>query len=212
MPGGAERRRRRCACPPPSPPSRTKWTRLVHPSVLIGHVSRGRGRVMRRRWGLGRCPGGRAAARQRTARGPERRPRYLRTKDVLVICAAGGGRRAVGSSARGGASLAWLGALHSPLSAVAPQDARREWRAGRGRNAPIFIRISPGSRMPSELLPGHTCRATPMSCGSGVLSAGTAAGQNSRVLSRCSPGTRQCRRPEAQAGRLRNAVCAMCKG
>jgi hypothetical protein len=25
--------------PPPSPPSRTKWTRLVHPSVLIGHVS-----------------------------------------------------------------------------------------------------------------------------------------------------------------------------
>jgi hypothetical protein len=24
------------ACPPPS---RTKWTRLVHPSVLIGHVS-----------------------------------------------------------------------------------------------------------------------------------------------------------------------------
>jgi hypothetical protein len=26
------------ARPPPSPPSRTKWTRLVHPSVLIGHV------------------------------------------------------------------------------------------------------------------------------------------------------------------------------
>ena len=30
------------ACPPPpplpSPPSRTKWTRLVHPSGLIGHV------------------------------------------------------------------------------------------------------------------------------------------------------------------------------
>jgi hypothetical protein len=25
--------------PPPSPPSRTKWTRLVHPSVLTGHVS-----------------------------------------------------------------------------------------------------------------------------------------------------------------------------
>jgi len=25
---------------PPSPLSRTKWTRLVHPSVLIGHVSR----------------------------------------------------------------------------------------------------------------------------------------------------------------------------
>ena len=24
---------------PPPPPSRTKWTRLVHPSVLIGHVS-----------------------------------------------------------------------------------------------------------------------------------------------------------------------------
>ena len=23
----------------PPPPSRTKWTRLVHPSVLIGHVS-----------------------------------------------------------------------------------------------------------------------------------------------------------------------------
>jgi hypothetical protein len=27
--------------PPSSPPSRTKWTRLVHPSVLIGHVYRG---------------------------------------------------------------------------------------------------------------------------------------------------------------------------
>jgi len=27
------------APPPPSPPSRTKWTRLVHPSVLTGHVS-----------------------------------------------------------------------------------------------------------------------------------------------------------------------------
>jgi len=25
-------------CPPPLPPSRTKWTRLVHPSVLTGHV------------------------------------------------------------------------------------------------------------------------------------------------------------------------------
>ena len=25
---------------PPPPPSRTKWTRLVHPSVLIGHVPR----------------------------------------------------------------------------------------------------------------------------------------------------------------------------
>ena len=25
--------------PPPLPPSRTKWTRLVHPSVLIGHAS-----------------------------------------------------------------------------------------------------------------------------------------------------------------------------
>jgi len=24
--------------PPPLPPSRTKWTRLVHPYVLIGHV------------------------------------------------------------------------------------------------------------------------------------------------------------------------------
>ena len=32
---------------PPSPPSRTKWTRLVHPSVLIGHVSRS----WRFRWG-----------------------------------------------------------------------------------------------------------------------------------------------------------------
>ena len=29
-------------CPPP--PSRTTWTRLVHPSVLIGHVSAGRAR------------------------------------------------------------------------------------------------------------------------------------------------------------------------
>ena len=25
--------------PPPPPPSRTKWTRLAHPSILIGHVS-----------------------------------------------------------------------------------------------------------------------------------------------------------------------------
>ena len=25
--------------PPPLPPSRTKWTRLVHPSILTGHVS-----------------------------------------------------------------------------------------------------------------------------------------------------------------------------
>ena len=33
---------RACACRhavPPPPPSRTKWTRLVHPSVLTGHVS-----------------------------------------------------------------------------------------------------------------------------------------------------------------------------
>jgi hypothetical protein len=29
--------------PPLSPPSRTKWTRLVHPSVLIGHDLGGRG-------------------------------------------------------------------------------------------------------------------------------------------------------------------------
>ena len=28
-----------CAPPLPPPPSRTKWTRLVHPSVLTGHVS-----------------------------------------------------------------------------------------------------------------------------------------------------------------------------
>ena len=27
------------ARPPPPPSSRTKWTRLIHPSVLIGHVS-----------------------------------------------------------------------------------------------------------------------------------------------------------------------------
>jgi hypothetical protein len=33
--------------PPPSPPSRTKWTRLVHPSVLIGHVSSTRRRARR---------------------------------------------------------------------------------------------------------------------------------------------------------------------
>ena len=30
---------------PPPPPSRTKWTRLVYPSVLIGHVSSLRGRA-----------------------------------------------------------------------------------------------------------------------------------------------------------------------
>jgi hypothetical protein len=37
--------RRWCFCrntPPLSPASRTKWTRLVHPSVLIGHVSTNR--------------------------------------------------------------------------------------------------------------------------------------------------------------------------
>ena len=33
MPWGPE------TLPPPPPPSRTKWTRLVHPSVLTGHVS-----------------------------------------------------------------------------------------------------------------------------------------------------------------------------
>jgi len=50
---------------PPPPPSRTKWTRLVHPSVLIGHVSskRGDGRP-------GRAP--RVGARRR--RGRDERP------------------------------------------------------------------------------------------------------------------------------------------
>jgi hypothetical protein len=36
-PGKRSMRSTTCAFPPP--PSRTKWTRLVHPSVLTGHVS-----------------------------------------------------------------------------------------------------------------------------------------------------------------------------
>jgi len=42
----------RARAPPPLPPSRTKWTRLVHPSVLIGHVSSYSRRGTRARAGL----------------------------------------------------------------------------------------------------------------------------------------------------------------
>ena len=61
--------------PPPPPPSRTKWTLLVHPSVLIGHVSSlwrarraGTGRLAQGR-GHPRCPRGLAGGR-RARRGP----------------------------------------------------------------------------------------------------------------------------------------------
>ena len=63
----------------PPPPSRTKWTRLVHPSVLIGHVQSGRARTA---WGTGGGGGSRdherdAAAGRRALRGsaPQRRAR-----------------------------------------------------------------------------------------------------------------------------------------
>jgi len=63
----------------PPPPSRTKWTRLVHPSVLTGHVQSGRARTA---WGTGGGGGSRdherdAAAGRRALRGsaPQRRAR-----------------------------------------------------------------------------------------------------------------------------------------
>ena len=71
------------SCCPLPPPSRTKWTRLVHPSVLIGHVSRARRET--------RC-GARTLRRTHPAAASSRR--------VL-----GGGRRAHG----GGAVLFWDG-------------------------------------------------------------------------------------------------------
>jgi len=59
--------------PPPSPPSRTKWTRLVHPSVLIGHVL---STLRRRRMGpLLSLARSRSLALARTGRRARRRAR-----------------------------------------------------------------------------------------------------------------------------------------
>ena len=56
---------------PPPPPSRTKWTRLVHPSVLIGHVPplRAPGALRRRRGA--QATGKRPARRSRRAGGAQ---------------------------------------------------------------------------------------------------------------------------------------------
>jgi len=57
--------------PAPPPPSRTKWTRLVHPSVLIGHVPplRAPGALRRRRGA--QATGKRPARRSRRAGGAQ---------------------------------------------------------------------------------------------------------------------------------------------
>jgi hypothetical protein len=68
-PLGHVRGRRRRSLPPPSP-SRTKWTRLVHPSVLTGHVRGRRRRPLRPRLRRARPVPSGPEAPPRSARAP----------------------------------------------------------------------------------------------------------------------------------------------
>ena len=89
---------------PPPPPSRTKWTRLVHPSVLIGHVSStiwadGGARAGRswpsRRWAAPMCRSAPAALTAPRASGARLtvHPRPPRKAAACPVCTGGGTRR-----------------------------------------------------------------------------------------------------------------------
>jgi hypothetical protein len=126
----------RCA-PPPLPPSRTKWTRLVHPSVLTGYVSSTpqavAARASRRahapaggadprsggRGGGGELlPGGRAAARR--ARGRRR---------ALPLAARARRRRARAVSVGAGRAV--------PCSPARPRRRARRGAAARARGGGV---------------------------------------------------------------------------
>jgi len=125
----------RLSSPPPSPPSRTKWTRLVHPSVLIGHVSSTCPRTRNESDGAGR--GGHlnqlAAARGRAAL---RHLLHQRGGLGDLRRREGGGATCQKSAAGGGGAQAWRATRVARPGRAPPAFGERGGRlAGYSRRA-----------------------------------------------------------------------------
>ena len=108
----------------PPPPSRTNWTRLVHPSVLTGHIGspprraqpaagarRGRGRGGAGRGGL---PARRRTRRQRSTRGARLPPAPPRASPGACARPSSGTGSAAGQQRCSGAGLGCLSWLPHP--------------------------------------------------------------------------------------------------
>ena len=132
---------RPCRAPPP-PPSRTKWTRLVHPSVLIGHVSSlfrfGPAARPRIDFSVRSAPSAeRAAPAGRGAGRGAGQPKRLCDPGVSWKRGGGGGggrRRGTAREARGG--------LRSRAERFARRARRRPGgvsRAGRRHGGPLSV-------------------------------------------------------------------------